>query len=57
MGPMSRRHAVGLVERWFVRKLGDGVAAALEYQRYASARPMDPPSIPGALTTAQNPPA
>jgi hypothetical protein len=57
MGPMSRRHAVGLVERWFGRKLADGVAAALEYRRYAPTRRADPPADPGVLTPAQNPPA
>jgi hypothetical protein len=54
---MSRRHAVGLVERWFGRKLADGVAAALEYRRYAPTRRADPPADPGVLTPAQNPPA
>jgi transcriptional regulator GlxA family with amidase domain len=49
--------ALWLVERWFGRNLADGVAAALEYQRYAPARPTDPPAIPGACTPAQNPPA
>jgi transcriptional regulator GlxA family with amidase domain len=49
--------ALWLVERWFGRKLADGVAADLEYSRYTPTRPADPPASCEALTPAQDPPA
>ena len=47
--------ALWLVERWFGSELADGLAAALEYPRYAPARPADPPASHVALTLAPNP--